>query len=147
AMRRRHNIAHHTWGIVRGLAIVIDPDGTLFVQPGFAIDGYGRELILSARRQIGPKEFSDKGNVLDVFLVYSRQTSDPAIPGYAGCTTANANGTNGATGPAYRAEEVPILRFEKPDPSFPNRRQPKGVPQAEYSFDATRVPIDDPGIP
>src|SRR6266700_543124 len=94
AMRRRHNIAHHTWGIVRGLTIVIDPDGTLFVQPGFAIDGYGRELILSSRRQIGTTEFNDKGNVLDVSLVYSRQTSDPAAPGYAVCTTTKANGTN-----------------------------------------------------
>ncbi len=139
AMRRRHYIAHHTWGIVRGLDIVVDPDGSLFVQSGFAIDGYGRELILSARRQVGPKEFSDKGSVLDIFLVYARQTSDPAPGGYAGC--------NGASGGAYRAAEVPMVRFEKPDLSYPNRRQPKGVPQADYNFDATRSPVDAPSSP
>ena len=48
AMRRRHIIAHHLWGIVRGLELAVE--NALFVQPGIAVDGYGRELILSARR-------------------------------------------------------------------------------------------------
>jgi hypothetical protein len=139
AMRHRHNIAHHSWGIVRGLDIVNDPDGALFVQPGFAIDGYGRELILAARRRVDPTEFSHKGSVLNVFLVYSRQTSNPPPPGYAGCG-------NSGNGSDYRASESPTLRFEKPDPAFPNRRQPKFVPQTDLNFDATRTPVDDPAL-
>jgi hypothetical protein len=26
AMRRRHHLAHHTWGLVRGLTLAVDPD-------------------------------------------------------------------------------------------------------------------------
>src|SRR5215207_6199504 len=45
-MHRRHNIAHHTWGIVRGLELIVEDEDSLFVQPGFAVDGFGRELLL-----------------------------------------------------------------------------------------------------
>jgi hypothetical protein len=47
-IRRRHNIAQHGWGIVRGLQLVLD-QGKVFLTPGFAIDGYGRELIVDKR--------------------------------------------------------------------------------------------------
>src|SRR4029450_10724774 len=70
AMRRRHNIGHHTWGIVTGLELVSDASG-LYVRPGFAIDGYGRELILPDRVAIDGQVFLDKGAVLDVALVYN----------------------------------------------------------------------------
>ncbi len=43
-MRRRHHVAAHTWGIVAGLALAEDEDGAIYVQPGMAVDGYGREL-------------------------------------------------------------------------------------------------------
>lgn len=137
AMRRRHNLAHHTWGIVRGLDIVTDPDGNLFVQPGIAIDGYGRELILGDRRAITPREFALKGSALDVFLVYTRKTSEPPAPGYSGCGPS-------APHPDSRAEESALVRFEKPDLSYPDRRQPKYLAPADYQFDATRMPKDDP---
>jgi hypothetical protein len=41
----RHQVAPHTWGIVRGLFINIQAD-VATVQPGLAIDGYGRELAV-----------------------------------------------------------------------------------------------------
>lgn len=47
-IRRRHNIAQHGWGIVRGLQLVID-QGKVFLTPGLAVDGYGRELIVDKR--------------------------------------------------------------------------------------------------
>jgi len=50
-MRRRHNLGPHTWGIVVGLELVEKPkeSGTgvdVFLQPGMAVDGYGREIIV-----------------------------------------------------------------------------------------------------
>lgn len=50
-MRRRHNLAHHTPGIVAGLRIEKKQSGTTFeywVLPGMAVDGYGREIIVLA---------------------------------------------------------------------------------------------------
>ncbi|MGF1580039.1 MAG: hypothetical protein ACFCD0_11820 [Gemmataceae bacterium] len=47
-MRRRHNLALHTWGIAYGLDLIAK-DGRVFVTPGIAIDGYGRELVVAQR--------------------------------------------------------------------------------------------------
>ena len=38
----RHHLGPHRWGVVRGLALVRDVDGWI-LEPGLAIDGYGRE--------------------------------------------------------------------------------------------------------
>ena len=43
-MRRRHNIAHHAWGIVTGLRL--RRKEKIYIMPGMAIDGYGREIIV-----------------------------------------------------------------------------------------------------
>jgi hypothetical protein len=137
AMHRRHNISLHTWGIVSGL-VVQEDENSLFVQPGFAIDGYGREIILTQRRQLAVEEFDrQRSEVLDVWTRYSRQYTDQAPRGYAGC---------GSTSEAYRSPESPVIRFEKPDPSYRNRRQPKGVPTTDHGFSATRMPPDDPTL-
>jgi hypothetical protein len=72
-MRRRHNIAHHTWGIVHGLELRAEEDG-LFVLPGLAVDGYGRELILAERRRLLEEEFTQRNtDELWVWLQYGRQ--------------------------------------------------------------------------
>src|SRR3712207_487615 len=44
---RRHAAVQHAWGIVAGLALVPDGDDVL-VQPGLAVDGFGRALALPA---------------------------------------------------------------------------------------------------
>jgi hypothetical protein len=41
----RHDLAHHDWGIVRGLRIKANGSGFLLT-PGIAIDGYGREIFV-----------------------------------------------------------------------------------------------------
>src|SRR5262245_21890203 len=103
-MRRRHNIAQHIWGIVHGLELVIEEDN-LFVQPGLAIDGYGRELILAEKQPLPTAAFADKGSdVLDVWLMYDRVGSDQAPQGYAGC----GNDPNALF---YRWQERPLLRL------------------------------------
>ena len=138
AMRRRHNIAHHVWGIVRGLELVADTEGNLFVQPGMAIDGYGRELVVPDIRPLPMNVFVEKGSdVLDVWVEYDRIAGDPAPRGYAGC------GGDTSLRP-YRWQEHPLIRVTVPDPAFTNRRQPESVPQGDLDFDPSRKPQDDP---
>lgn len=42
----RHHLTHHEWGAVRGLH-VRKVDGHYLLMPGVAIDGYGRELLVT----------------------------------------------------------------------------------------------------
>jgi hypothetical protein len=53
-----HQIAEHDWGIVVGLAIDLDQRG-LTIQPGVAVDGYGRELVLTDPLDISWERWSD----------------------------------------------------------------------------------------
>ncbi len=70
AVRRRHNIAQHGWGIVRGLELADTPDG-LVVNTGVAVDGYGRELIVSSPLAIPADAFNELGSdAIDVWLFY-----------------------------------------------------------------------------
>jgi hypothetical protein len=138
AMRRRHNIAHHVWGIVRGLEIVVSEDGAISVQPGLAVDGFGRELVLPRAQGLRAEAFDDYGSeTLDVWLAYSRLSPDAAPPGWAGC------GPPGA-GAFYRWHEMPVIRLERPNASYPDRRRPQAVPDGDLSFSPARTPPDDP---
>lgn len=138
AMRRRHNISHHTWGIVSGLQIVLE-EGHFFVQPGVAVDGYGRELILPQKRALSSSAFIDKGsNELDVWLTYGRTASDEAPSGYAGCGNGNLNSAS-----FYRWQETANILLEKPADS-PDRRVPAEVALPDRDFNATRTPPDGP---
>jgi len=56
-MGGRHHLAHHDWGVVRGLRVVSEHDGTFRLTPGVAIDGYGRALLVSE-----PLEFAVDGS-------------------------------------------------------------------------------------
>jgi hypothetical protein len=137
AMRRRHNIAHHRWGIVAGLQLVSE-EQNLFVQPGMATDVFGRELILEDRQLLPATAFEDKGSdVLNVWLAYGALASDQAPPGYAGCG-------NGAGALFYRVQEQPQIRLLPPDPAFPDPRDPKGKLPGDADFDPSRTPPDDP---
>src|SRR6185369_18014662 len=69
-LRRRHNISHHSWGIVTGLELALE-EGQLVLRPGLAVDGYGRELFLPAKKLINTDEFIRLGsNRLDAWLFY-----------------------------------------------------------------------------
>jgi hypothetical protein len=147
AMRRRHNIAHHTWGIVSGLEIVLE-EGNFFLQPGMAVDGYGRELIVAQKKAISSSAFgdnsssvfSDKGsNELDVWLTYGLTTSDEATAGFAGCGNGNKNGTS-----FYRSQETAQILLSKPNGT--DRRAPKEVPAPDRNFPPSRTPPDDPEL-
>jgi hypothetical protein len=118
AMRWRHNIAHHDWGIVRGLEL----HAPGVVEAGFAIDGYGRELILEQRQSLPLDQgfYDIGGDVLDVWLVYGRREADGVFI------------------------EEPRLELTAAAPPGTDRRHPAQVAPEDASFDATRLPPDDP---
>lgn len=136
AMRRRHNIAHHTFGIVSGLEVTL-LDGLPVVEPGMAVDGYGRELVLAERTRLdAPGAFVARAtDRLDVSLAYQFAPAGPAPEGYVSCTTEDTS---------YRVIEQPVLRYSLPDPAHPDRRRPATVPEADQHFAPFRAAPDDP---
>jgi hypothetical protein len=139
AHHRRHNIAHHRWGIVAGLDLVVDAqDGALVVEPGVAVDGLGRELVLPERQPIAAEVFADKGSdLLDVYLNYSRSGADAPRRDYPGSA--------GRCEDAFdRWTERPLLSFEVGDDPSADRRDPPGVRESDRGFDASRTPPDEP---
>ncbi|PYQ28900.1 MAG: hypothetical protein DMF56_14610 [Acidobacteria bacterium] len=136
ALRRRHNNAQHTWGIVRGLEIRIS-DQSIVVQPGMAIDGYGRELLLTEEKTVAPESFDDlASDRLDLWLVYERKDDGSTPEGYGEC------GVEGG-GASYRSNESPELRIERPLSNTVDARKPPRVPREVLE---ARVPpiSDDP---
>lgn len=137
AMRRRHNIGQHVWGIVSGLELVVE-EGVVYVNAGMGVDGFGREIVLRARQPLPAGVFADTGSdTLEVWIEYDRVGSDPAPSGYAGC-----GDEDGA--PAYRWQERPLVTLEVPDPAFTDRRRPETVAPGDVAFVPFRTPPDDP---
>lgn len=99
-MRRRHNIGHHTWGILTGLMLVEEPvagDPTavdVYIQPGMAIDGFGREIIVMAPMKLDPLLFESFANQQhrSVWIRYDQQLANAAKGGYAQCNSTNQYG-------------------------------------------------------
>jgi hypothetical protein len=121
ALRRRHNVTLHAWGIVSGLDIGQE-NGGLVVYPGLAIDGYGREVLLAGKQSLATETFDDLAtDRLDVWIVYDREDAGNIPSGYGSCVP-------GATGDAYRANEVPRILFELPLSNTVDARNPPGLP-------------------
>ena len=139
ALRRWHNVSHHSWGIVIGLDLVLE-NGAPVVRPGMAIDGYGRELVLEQKQPLYPDTFDDLGtDRLDVWLYYDRQDQDGAPRGYAGCP-------DGAGPNAYRAVETPRIVLERAAAGTMNARLPPGVPPDVLNLPLPPAPSDDPRV-
>lgn len=86
AMRRRHNATQHVWGIVHGLDIT-QVDTALFVQPGIAVDGFGREIVVAVTTELPAHQFDTfETDFLEVWLSYDRSEGSPAPVGYVGRT-------------------------------------------------------------
>ena len=111
-MRERHNLAGHDWGIALGLELSAG-----YVEAGYAIDGYGRELVLPARTQFELSiAFDELGaDSLDVSLVYGRSI-DPS---------------------GDYAVEQPVIQLDRALGPGADRRHPK-VAAGDENFDATR---------
>jgi hypothetical protein len=63
-MRRRHNVGQHTWGIVAGLELAQVSNGgpngevAVFLMPGMAVDGFGREILALSKIQLTQDPFA-----------------------------------------------------------------------------------------
>ena len=133
-LHRRHNLSHHSWGIVSGLELVLEND-TPVVRPGFAVDGYGRDLVLVDRGVFGRAEFDRLGsNRLDLWLEYRLDISNDLTTPVT-CGTDDRNAPYRAT---ERAEIVATRGGALPDP-----RQPPGVPATALEAPLLDTP-DDP---
>lgn len=105
-MRRRHNLGQHTWGIVTGLDLAQAPngvmDGTLtevdvYLQPGMAVDGFGREIVVLNQYQLSPSLFaafapqtqgSQNVQTLQVWIGFQQALLQPPTDS---CTTMNVS--------------------------------------------------------
>lgn len=135
---RRHRIGQHLWGIVSGLELTVGDGTEPAVLPGLAVDGFGRDLVVAARRPLPAGAFDDKGSEeLAVWLVYDRLPGEETPAGYGGC------GEDGGESGFYRWVERPQVRLEPPDPAFPDPRRPRSVAEADLDSDPSRTPPDE----
>lgn len=91
AALRRHNIGPHAWGIVNGLEVECQKEEApsqsilVIVQPGYCVDAYGRELVLtrSSVVKVDPALHRGQGiDRLEVCITYRRQPAQaPLAPG------------------------------------------------------------------
>jgi hypothetical protein len=135
ALRRRHNLSHHSWGIVTGLAIVREGP-VLVVQPGMAVDGYGRELLLTERRTIDATMFTRYGATrLDVWLEYELGAADGnASPNVCDPLASEHH---------YRAIESSHVVLERAAADDVDARSPRAVPADAVAAILPDTP-DDP---
>jgi hypothetical protein len=135
AMRRRHLAAAHSWGIVYGLALAARADGFL-VEPGVAVDGFGRMLVLKRPLAIGSDAFDElDGGPADVWLLYGRVALTPPIRGRWEC----------GPGRHSRWREEPCVRLTRSrDPLEP--RRPPGLSDTALGY-RPHMPAPDGPVP
>jgi hypothetical protein len=98
AAQQRHLVGQHPWGIVHGLGLRTVPGG-FAVMPGYAVDGFGRELMVprpifisgdiggqSLFDELGSERYgSDNLQFIDVWLRYDRLPADTERRGRGEC--------------------------------------------------------------
>lgn len=137
--QRVHNIAHHSWGIVRGLELTPTADGVQLL-PGLAVDGYGRELVVAYPERIYGTDFDNRGrDEFDVWLHYDQVAYRSEAPGAANCGRPGPD-----VGLSDRLAEVPRIELRAPLGRSADRRHPDDVLEGDRDFPSTRVPPDDP---
>jgi hypothetical protein len=94
-MRRRLNRYLHLYGIVQGLELVDSIEGgveQVSIQPGLAIDAFGREIFVFAPYVLGDADIRTNRlikNTYDVWLRYNKIPTTPPSAGYGLCNQAN----------------------------------------------------------
>ncbi len=92
-LRRRHNVAHHEWGIVQGLELEAkeNPDEErqeVTLHPGMAVDGFGREIFVLAPARIDEAAFRERRRskgFYSIWVAYRERSTDPPRGGYRSC--------------------------------------------------------------
>jgi hypothetical protein len=92
-MRRRHHLGAHSWGLVAGLELAeLEQEGggdgvDVFVMPGLAVDGFGREIVVLAPYQLDASLFQafSTQQYLDVWIAYDDELARRPAQGYEPC--------------------------------------------------------------
>jgi len=163
----RHSLGAHTWGIAIGLQLIEKPSPAgnnavdVFLEPGYAWDGFGREIVVLAPYKIPAALFQNivydgaiddptksgdtkPGRPVKIWLSYTEQANQPPVAGFASC-----NGT----GQTSRVQETFTLQVgELVNAS--DQRDPVSIggktvdaQQALITFDPTADAIYDASIP
>jgi len=103
----RHLLAGHTWGIAAGLHLVERPAAgggdrvNVYIEPGYAWDGFGRPIMLAAPEPVPESKFASiaydaaldadgKGRLVAVWLRYAERRSSPPAAGFGDCLDVDA---------------------------------------------------------
>lgn len=94
-MRRRHSLGPHIWGIVTGLELIEKPrEGDaqfvdIWLQPGMAIDGYGREILVLQQQKLDAVAFDSFANLFhrEVWIGFSEEKTKQSGTGFERCDT------------------------------------------------------------
>jgi hypothetical protein len=121
-MRRRLSLAQHTWGIFRGLDLVEQPRAgsttavDLFISPGFATDGFGRELVVYRPLALSPDIFQRYSSEkwVRVWLRYDTELINPPTSGFQTCDNPDAAYRTLETVRIELGEEGEISRIHDP---------------------------------
>ena len=155
-MRRRHNLGQHTWGIVTGLDLAQPPNGgtdgssvevDVYLQPGMAVDGFGREIVVLSQTQLTQEMFAAfydpnaaaSPKWMYVWISYQQALLQPPSDACTSMNTSNAFG---------RVEETYTLSVTAAGPPPPNSAivvdGSATTPPVEPSSSSSSTPLTDP---
>ena len=94
ARHAQHLLAGHSWGIAAGLELVEQPspDGSIaiWLQPGYAWDGYGRPILVDTPTPLDVQQLRGKPpGAFFVWLSYTETQQDAARASYGVCEGAD----------------------------------------------------------
>ncbi len=157
-MRRRHNVGQHTLGIVAGLDLAQVPNGNpdnevdVFLMPGMAVDGFGREIVVLNKFQLTPSLFAafftPFPKMMSIWIGYEQV---PLQPSTDACASANQSNAFGRTQETYRIVINPPLPANDPVvvdgvdilPPIPQTTPPTPTPGAEVLPFDNSVPFQE----
>src|SRR6266478_5266671 len=108
----RHSLGAHTWGIAIGLQLIEKPSPAgnnqvdVFLQPGYACDGFGRPIVVLSPYKIPAQLFQNivydasvddptksgdtaAGHPVKIWLSYSESANQPPAIGFEVCDVAS----------------------------------------------------------
>jgi hypothetical protein len=152
--RRRHVLAHHTWGIVVGFELVEVPITgqsdfvDVVLRPGLAIDGFGRELVSYHPLRLDPAKF-DAFNTdahQTVWLAYQEDQAGALSSNWSDCQDGAATRTT-ESWTIVVSPPPPVTDNIVYDASGPAPPTPPGAPQipADQSVPYQELPEGSPG--
>ena len=149
-MRRRHNLGPHLWGIVVGLELeAVDGDAgvEVWLSPGMATDGYGREIVVLRRERLDPTLFAgiDEEGYRDVSIAYRERLGSPPSAQLAACDVPDQYSRVRETHRLLVAlhPTTPELTVDGADAAATDASLPQdaSVPFQEFPPDATEWPV------